>query len=204
MKNKIELFRKKVEKNKIEQEITMAKISNQNEKLLELTKQLQIVQEGLQFVEDISNSKRNEFKSTIESLITEAIREIYGNTYRIELDYSIKNNRSYVDIILSYDKEKGTVRRTMEGFGGGMADAISVPLRLLVILSRKNTDRVCILDEAYKHMDDERIEFVGKFLKTISKKMDIQIIMSTHHQELQQDADKIFFFEEKNKKVVAS
>lgn len=203
MKEKIENYKKKLEKKILEQEIIQNKINELDERLSKLSVDLQIGQESLQFVEDISNSKRNIFKSTLESLITEAVREIYGLEYRIELDYSIKNNRSYVDIVLSYDKEKGTVRRTMEGFGGGMSDVISVPLRLLVILSSKNTDRVCILDEAYKHVDLERIEFVGKFLKTIANKMDMQILMSTHHEDLQKEADKIFFLEEKNKKVLA-
>ena len=80
----------------------------------------------------------------------------------------------------------------MSGFGGGVSDCISVPLRLLVLLGSKQTGRICILDECYKHVDPERIELVSKFIQQISKKLGIQIILCSHHDVMRDGADVVY------------
>jgi DNA repair exonuclease SbcCD ATPase subunit len=80
----------------------------------------------------------------------------------------------------------------MVGFGGGMSDTISVPLRLMVLLGSKQTDRVCVLDECWKHMDLERIELVGKFLRLLTDKLGMQIIMCSHHERLRDFAERTY------------
>jgi len=61
-----------------------------------------------------------------------------------------------------------------------------------VILGSKQTDRVCILDESYKHVDDGRIENVANFLKEISDELKMQIIIVSHHDELEEHAETIW------------
>jgi len=153
---------------------------------------LNIGQEALQFLEDVAQSRRNTMKSKIEGIISDALRVIYGPDYRIELVYSAKNNRSSLEIELVKNTPKGEVRRTMEGFGGGVSDSISVPLRLLILLGSRQTDRVCVLDESYKHVDPERIELVAKFIKEIAHKLQMQIVLFSHHEAMQETADVIF------------
>jgi DNA repair exonuclease SbcCD ATPase subunit len=117
------------------------------------------------------------------------VQLIYGSSYRIELSYSMKNNRSNLEIEMVRDTTSGEVRRDMGGFGGGVADTISVPLRLMVLMGSKQTDRVCVLDECWKHMDLERIELVGKFLRLLADKLGMQIIMCSHHEKVREFAD---------------
>jgi len=158
----------------------------------EKAQSLQIGQEALKFLEWFANSRRGAMKGRIESIITEALKLIYGKQYHLELDYSMKHNRSSMAIEVVKTVSGGEVRRDMGGFGGGVSDTVSVPMRLMVVLGSKQTDRICVLDECFKHVGDERVELVGKFLKILTDKLGFQIILCSHHRMLQESADKTF------------
>jgi len=74
------------------------------------------------------------------------------------------------------------VRRGLEGIGGGVGDSISLPLKLVVLLNDISFDKVLIIDEPGKHLDVDRVPKFAKFLREISKRLGVQIIMSSHHQ----------------------
>lgn len=183
---------KELARKQAENDLLNRQISGMEEQILKLTEGLQTGQEALAFLEDLANSRRGAMKGKIEKVITEALQLIYGPSYGIELTYSMKNNRSCLDIEMVRDTPAGKVKRDMDGFGGGVSDTISVPLRLMVLMGSKQTDKVCILDECWKHMDMERIELVGKFLRLLADKLGIQIIMCSHHEKIRDFADRTF------------
>jgi len=162
------------------------------EKMVELTENLTVGQEALSFLEDLANARRGSMKGRIESIITEALRLIYDDSYSSELTYSVKNNRSHLAIEMVRETKQGTVRRDMGGFGGGLADTMSVPLRLMVLMGAKQTDKVCILDECWKHIDPDRVELVARFLRILADRLDIQVVFLTHHPTMRDFADKVF------------
>ena len=176
-------------KKQIENEILNKQIDEFEANILSLTDSLSLGQEALGFLTELADSRRGAMKGRIESIVTEAVQLIYGPSYRIELSYSVKNNRSCLEIEMVRDTESGEVRRDMDGFGGGVADTISVPLRLMVLMGSKQTDKVCVLDECWKHMDLERIELVGKFLRLLADKLGMQIIICSHHEKMREFAD---------------
>ena len=166
--------------------------SEQEARILECAEKLGIAKQAGKFLEDVANSRRGAMKKKIEDVVSDALRLIYGPDYHIELMYGFKNNRSSLEIEMVRDTPEGEVRREIGGFGGGVADTISVPLRLLVLIGSKQAARICVLDECYKHMDTDRIELVAEFLKTLSDKLGMQIIMCTHHDVIRERADKTF------------
>lgn len=161
------------------------------EKMIKAAEQLALGQEGLSFLEDLANARRGSMKGRIESIITEALRLIYDDSYRAELTYSVKNNRSHLAIEMVRDTPDGEVRRDMGGIGGGVSDTMSVPLRLMVLMGAKQTDKVCVLDECWKHMDNERVEFVAKFVRVLSDRLNIQVVFLTHHSAMRSFADRV-------------
>lgn len=159
---------------------------------------LNICNNALSFLENLANSRRQSIKSKIESVLTEAIKLIYGEHFYVELVYGVKNNRTSMDIEVFKKTPNGVVHRTMDGFGGGMSDCLSVPLRLLVLLGSKQSDKICILDEAYKHVDQDRIENIAGFIKNISKKLGFQIILLSHHEAMLSLAEKVYQIKDNN------
>jgi len=184
---KSELARKQAENSLLNRQIAAMET-----RIIELTKSLEVGQEALKFLEELANSRRGTMKGKIEDVASEALRLIYGDSYRVELSYGAKNNRSSLDIEMVRQTPAGEVRRDMGGFGGGVADTISVPLRLMVLVGSKQTDRVCILDECWKHIDIGRIEMVGQFLRALTEKLGMQVIFCTHHVPLRDFADKVY------------
>jgi hypothetical protein len=181
--------KKELARKQAENDLLKRQIESCEQKILELAGSLQMGQEALSFLEDLAGSRRGAMKGRIESIVTEAVQLIYGPSYRIELSYSVKNNRSCLEIEMVRETESGEVRRDMDGFGGGVADTISVPLRLMVLMGSKQTDKVCVLDECWKHMDLERIELVGKFLRLLADKLGMQIIICSHHEKMREFSD---------------
>ncbi len=193
-----EVEMKSFQERKIKNELVQSGIESNKNKIENSADELKVSQDALQFLEDLANSRRNSMKGKIEAVITEALALVYGPEYSVELIYDIKNNRSFLDIELTKQTANGEIRRNMSGFGGGVSDCISVPLRLLVLLGSKQTGRICILDECYKHVDPERIEFVSKFIQEIAKKLSVQIIICSHHSAMKDSADVVYEISDNN------
>lgn len=183
-------------KKRNENDLLNRQIVSAEERILELVASLQIARESLDFLTGLADGRRGAMKGKIESVVTEALRLIYGKSYKVELTYTVKNNRSHLDIEMLRETKAGEVRRDMNGFGGGVADTISVPLRLMVLYGSKKTDKVVILDECWKHIDPARIELVGKFLRALSEQLGMQVMFATHHLPLQAFADRVFLTSE--------
>lgn len=198
--------KKELARKQAENDLLNRQMSEMEQRILDLVTKLEVGQDALKFLEGLANSRRGAMKGKIETVVTEALRLIYGDTYRVELTYGMRNNRSSLDIEMVRDTPAGEVRREMNGFGGGMADTISVPLRLMVLVGSKQTEKVCILDECWKHQDGVRIEMVGQFLRALAEKLGMQVLFCTHHQPLRDYADKVYDVSENEgvSKVMAS
>ena len=144
---------------------------------------LDVSRKASDFLVSIANQRRDGARSRIEKAATDAVRAIYGPDYSVKLEISQKSNRSNLEIKVCKQTPDGVVERDMDGIGGGVSDTVSIPLRLMV-LSASDTDRVAILDEAWKHLDQNRIGRVGKLLENICEGMGMQIIFVTHHHSL--------------------
>jgi len=175
-------------------------MKEQERRILECADKLSICTQAGAFLTEIASSRRGVMKHRIEEVVTEALKLIYGADYKVELTYAVKNNRSCLDIQMVRTTSEGEVRREIGGFGGGVADSISVPLRLMVLLGSKQVARICVLDECYKHMDAERIELVAEFLKALADQLGMQVIICTHHSVIRDRADKTYLVSESNGK----
>jgi len=159
-----------------------------------LNERLTNICSAIEFLTAFANEKRNYAKESAQSLIREAVGKIYGEgIYDVILDYSLKQNRSCLDIKLRKKTPFGEVTRdVLEGNGGGMVDSISVPFRFLFVLADSQLDKVVVLDESWKHIDANRVAAVGEFLRDVSHKLKLQIIMVTHLAALREYADAVY------------
>ena len=190
--DELERRQKELARRQAENDLLNRQIDDCEKRILELAGKMQTSQDALGFIEELAGARRGTMKGKIESVISEAVLLIYGKSYRVELSYSVKNNRSCLEIEMVRDTPEGEVRRDMAGFGGGVSDTISVPLRLMVLLGSKQTDKVCILDEAWKHIDLQRVELVGRFLRLLTDKLGMQVIMCSHHEQLRDFAERTY------------
>lgn len=184
----------------LKKKIIISKSNNQNlqKKIDQLQRQNDVLKNNLylgtqavNFIQKCANHERSLVKDKVQAVISDALKEIYGNQYSINFDYSMKRNKTAVDIYLTKHTKIGDVVRKQDGFGGGVSDVISLPLKLLVLMALKDNSKILIADQPGKHMD-QRIDRFGYFLKAVSQKLGIQLIILTHHASLAQFADSVY------------
>lgn len=185
----IATFRKNLSERVNSNHVLKAQIEECQEKIKENVRKLGCVKDLSKIIEGLALEKRNGIKSGIENVITEALHILYGEEYCCEMEYSEKNNRSCLDFYVLRKTKEGVIRRQMDGFGGGVSDCVSIPLRMMVLKGSQTGD-ILFLDEAFKHVDKDQPELVGQFLKTISETLGIQIVFATHHERIIDFADK--------------
>lgn len=191
VKKELDRRQRQLSKLQNENDLLLSQARAAEDEMVQAAESMQIAQDALSFLEELANSRRGAMRGRIESIQTEALRLVYGQNRKIELAYSVKNNRSHLDFELVKETPAGEVRRVLDGNGNGMgvSDVVSVPLRLLVLLGSKQADRVCVLDECYKHLDGDRIPLIAQFLQALAKRMHMQILLFTHHEQLRYDVD---------------
>jgi len=184
-------FKKDLTQRQMENSVFKKQIADSEQAIRENVRRLGCIKDTLQIIEGIALEKRNGIKQGIENIVSESLKTLYGEDYSFEMTYTEKASRSCLEMRVLRQTEAGVVKRQMDGFGGGVSDSISVPLRMMV-LKGSDTGDILILDEAFKHVDGEMIDRVGEFLKIISEKLGIQIILVTHHERLLEYADRGF------------
>ena len=140
---------------------------------------------------EVSKQTQERFKSKVESLVTTAIRSVYGRALRFELIFEEKRNRFECKPVIW----EGDVlyENPDEEMGGGILDVISFALRVILwYLSENRTRNVLILDEPMKFVGRRLIHQAGRMLREISYKLGLQIILVTHEDELIEIGDKCY------------
>lgn len=152
-----------------------------NQERSETLKNIDIRVKTINFVETVASTERNRVKQKIENLITSCLHLVYDDSYSIEFDYGVKANKTSVEIYIIRKCKNGMeVKRTIDGHGGGVADTVALPLKLIVLMNDKKFDKILIADEPGKHLDVDRVEKFAQFIKDISEKLNVQVIISSH------------------------
>lgn len=184
-----------------ENDFVRRQVDGVESELRECARLLGLGQAGLQFLEDLANARRASTKGGIERVVTDALRLVYGPRYSVELEYDVKNNRSWLDVIVVKRVGGLEVRRGPFGFGGGLVDTVSVPLRLLAVVG-SDTDRVCVLDESYKHLPRARVELAAGFISGVCRELGLQVVMLSHHEAMRRQSDRVFRLEDDGERAV--
>jgi DNA repair exonuclease SbcCD ATPase subunit len=148
--------------------------------------------ETINFIESVAAQERVSVKERVEKLITDCLHEVYDDSYSVEFDYGVKGNKTSVEINIVRKCNDGMlIKRGIDGIGGGVADTVSLPLKLIVLMNDSEFDKVLVTDEPGKHLDTVRIVKFAKFIQAISHQLGVQIIMSSHHAIMDDYADTI-------------
>lgn len=174
------------------QEQTQARLDSLIDRRTKILEQMDVCAKAIDFVEQVSTQERHGIKERVEELITSCLHEVFDDSYSVEFDYGMKRSRTSLEVYCTIKCEDGLkVKRQIDGIGGGVADAISLPLKLMVLLNESRLDRVLIVDEPGKHLSVNHVPRFAHFLQNISHKLGVQIIMSSHHANMDRFADSV-------------
>lgn len=139
----------------------------------------------------VSEKTRERSITKIESIVTQAIQEVYGDrALRFKIEFENKRGAVSVEFKLWDDNLKKYLN-IIRSEAGGIKNIIAAILRLVVIdLYYPKIEGPVVLDEIGVHISQEHRARFGKFLKQYSQLTGRQIILVSHLEKVNEFADK--------------
>lgn len=144
------------------------------------------------FLQTLSDTTRQQVIDRISSIVTDALQNIKDPN--LEFKMVLSTERNQVDLsFYVVNKESGQEYDILNSCGGSIADIVSFPLKFSLLMKWTPTlSRLLILDENFKFVSVSDQEPLGEFVRQISEKLGLQIILVTHSPTLSSKANKIF------------
>ncbi len=167
-------------------------IQELEKKLDRLTRRLNKVKG---FINDLIRIRGSYHKDGVQRLLRKKITPLLSE---LATEYIESFNMDITDIYLSENFDisvtKGSVEVPISLLSGGEKVAVGLALRLAIAKALSRRLSVVIMDEPTTHLDEERrkdlVNILGRFFK--NEGAIPQIIIVTHHQELETVADTLY------------
>ena len=130
----------------------------------------------------------------IESLQSEGVKAVFNDQdIQVRADVEVSRGKVNVSLVTTQRKENGDLIEgmAMEGFGGAVSTVQSILLRL-AIMFRRGLRPVLFLDETLPAFDDRYIHNMASFLKTLCRRMGVDILLVTHNPTLVDAGDRAY------------
>jgi DNA repair exonuclease SbcCD ATPase subunit len=126
----------------------------------------------------------------LEQLVTRGLQVIFDEGLSFRVVQSVRRGQANVDFVVS-SAYGGSVVETsvMDARGGGMAAVAGFLLRLVVLLLTPGARRLLVLDESFAHVSAEYRPRLAEFLREVTDKAGVQLILVTHDPEYGEVAD---------------
>ncbi|OPJ55094.1 hypothetical protein [Alkalithermobacter paradoxus] len=182
------LMHKKALKNKLEEDIKKT-----NENILKLKNDEEVFTKAKILLEESSMYAREQIKYQFEVMVTNALQFITGENIEFKIEFEQKRGRPEASFYVVTKLEDGSFIKNSpeDSRGGGIIDIICLTLKYCMLQTHNpQIEAPFILDEPAKHVSEEYINNVGRFLKEINNTFNRQIIMVTHNTHLSEISDK--------------
>jgi DNA repair exonuclease SbcCD ATPase subunit len=143
---------------------------------------------------EVATQTQKRFKEKVETLVTMAIRSVFDRPFQFLLGFERKRNKMECKPEIK-ELVNGKYRTfdPSEDMGGGMVDIISFALRVVLwSLEKPRSRAVIVFDEPMKNLG-KMVSLAGQVLKEISHKLNFQLIIITHEDELIEIADRAYY-----------
>lgn len=171
-----------------------ARLEEAKAEVADLEAELEIAEKVSAVFRSLIDQEITEGVKAVERLLTEGLQAVFDNQdLRVRAEIEVKRGKVSVDLITMQVLADGTVVEgsAVSSFGGSLVTVQSVLLRLIVML-RRNIRPFMLLDEALPAFDPVYVENMGKFLSSLCRKMDVDILMVTHNPALFDSADRAY------------
>lgn len=133
----------------------------------------------------------------IEILVNSALASIF---YDQEITFKIKQETKRNLNCYSFVTLKDGVEGSIHSFGGGVMAIEAMVLKILFNLLSKRYP-LLILDESLSFVSEKYIEGTSKFIKELSEEFDIPIVLVTHQDSFESNADNSIHIQKENNKT---
>jgi len=143
---------------------------------------------------DVALMTQKNFVEHVQSLVTMAIRSVFGRDFYFMVNYESKRNKSECELLVKEGID-GVPFIPKNEMGGGLLDVISIALRVVVwSLMNPRSRAIMFLDEPMKFVGSSggMLNKTVQMVKEISSRLGIQFIINTHEKDIVGLADNCY------------
>ena len=163
------------------QEMLREAVKRNRAELKGLKKEASAIEEARTLMAEVTELLHVEVQSKLTSIVNQLFAAIFDDPYRLVIEFEAKANRQEAILLLERDGKRVD---PMTSVSGGVLDVAAFGLRLAVVLMRGGS-RTLVFDEPFRFLSRDRRELLAEVLEQLSMKHGVQIIMVTHHPELE-------------------
>lgn len=167
------------------------------DEIAQLKKDVSAYDQVTALLNTVGEDRQNQAQTQIETLVTTGLQTIFGSELSFHIVQKENSKSAQVEFVLRSTLAQGRVVETdvLAARGGGVSAVTGFLLRLVVLmLSSPAQPRLLVLDETFSHVSAEYLDKIAEFLKEVTQKTNIQVLMITHQSELCETADRVYRF----------
>lgn len=162
-------------------------LSSNQAKLRDVSARHEAASQARLVVQNVAQAMQKNIEEQVSNLVTMALESVFDEPYKFVLEFVQRRNKTECDVWL----ERGGERISpMDASGGGVIDVASFACRV-AFWALKRTAPVLLLDEPMKFVSRSYQPAVGDMMKMLADKLGLQIVMTTHLQDLIEVADNV-------------
>ena len=166
-------------------------IENYTQEEKRLNHDLKLLEDAQIFLQKIAQETQEHLRFQIEDIVNLALETCFPGEYIFQIKFEISRGKTEAELVFLDQKTKRQID-PMNASGGGVVDLTTFALRIACYALERGTDNVIVLDEPFRFLSRDLQQRAGEFLKTLSERMNLQIIMVSHICEIIDVADKVF------------
>ena len=144
------------------------------------------------FLQTLSDTTRHKVLDRISSIVSDALQQIKDPNLEFKMNLTTERNQMDLKFVV-VDKKTKHEYDILNSCGGSIADIVSFPLKFSLLMKwEPSLSRIMILDESFKFVSVIDQEPLGEFIRQVSEKLGLQVILVTHSPTLSAKAHRIF------------
>lgn len=181
-------YRNHINKKKVEKTIYDNRLGETGQELISAEDHYNNLLKARFVIAEVAKQTQHKFVQYVENMGTLAIKTVFDRDFRFLVNFEIKRNKSECMLLIQEGDQEPFIPSAE--LGGGVLDVISFALRIILwSLQNPRTRNTILLDEPFRFLGD-LTPLAGTMLKELSRKMNIQFIVTTHSSELAEFADR--------------
>ncbi len=192
LENKLTTLKEELSSTKGKISLLSEQITTSEHKIEELNNNKEIFRKSVELLILVQSATKDKIKLGFEQIVTYAIRYIFNDDYKFNLEFGRRGNLSDLDFTVSTPNCKKPFN-PLDSDSGGVLNILSLALRVsLLELAKPKIQGFLILDEPFHHINGaQQLQNGINFIKEINKKINRQIIIATNKSEFENMADNV-------------
>lgn len=164
-------------------ELAQSSLRDAEKKLETAERRKAVVEEGATFFQGAAAALQEKIHGAFTTVGTQALAAVFKDPYELILRFSTKRGRTDAAILLT---RNGMELDPMTAAGGGVVDLTAFALRLSALrISQPPVRQILVLDEPFRFVSAGYRIRVAELLRQLADEHGVQLLMVTHHPELQ-------------------